>query len=165
MRESWKKIEGVVGYEVSNRGRVRSFWLNRYLKDSPQKVLNPVIGNHGYFYVRLNGAVKLVHRLVLTAFRGKSKLYGCHNDGNKLNNVLSNLRWDTQAGNMKDRERHGTKWIGNKNPLAKLSMDLAQKIREEHKLGNISGRALARKYGVTEGTIRPLLAGKTWGDY
>jgi hypothetical protein len=50
----------------------------------------------------------LVHRVVLTAFRGPCPIgmEGCHADDNPLNNDLSNLRWDTPHGNAQDRVRN-----------------------------------------------------------
>jgi len=33
---------------------------------------------------------------------------GCHNNGDKDNNRLSNLRWDTPSSNSLDLVRHGT---------------------------------------------------------
>lgn len=50
----------------------------------------------------------MLHDLVLAAFHGpKPKgLQACHNDGDKLNNHFSNLRYDTCQANIDDRERH-----------------------------------------------------------
>ena len=40
---------------------------------------------------------RLVHRLVLETFVGAAPagMEGCHNDGNRFNKRLENLRWDT----------------------------------------------------------------------
>ena len=39
----------------------------------------------------------------------------CHNDGNKHNNKLSNLRWDTATANQLDKNKHGTSNKGTKH--------------------------------------------------
>jgi len=33
---------------------------------------------------------------------------GCHNDGDRSNNCVENLRWDTRLGNCQDIIAHGT---------------------------------------------------------
>lgn len=35
-------------------------------------------------------------------------MLGCHGDGNKRNNQLWNLRWDTHQANMDDAKKHRT---------------------------------------------------------
>ena len=51
-----------------------------------------------------------MHRLVLGAFAGPPPegMEGCHEDNDKTNNRLDNLRWDTRPGNHSDKARHGT---------------------------------------------------------
>lgn len=50
-----------------------------------------------------------VHRLVLMAFVGPGDgLDGCHNNGDRMDNRLENLRWGTRADNIRDQVRHGT---------------------------------------------------------
>jgi HNH endonuclease len=46
--------------------------------------------------------LRYVHRLVLTAFRGRpaAHLQGHHGDGAKGHNTLDNLAWVTPAGNV-----------------------------------------------------------------
>ena len=86
---------------VSSSGLVRR---------SNGKIIKSHQNNFGYHRVFINGAIYLVHRLVLLAFVGEpqDKYVGCHNDGDKMNNDISNLRWDTQSGNLRDRVAHGT---------------------------------------------------------
>jgi len=58
-----------------------------------------------------------VHRLVLLAFWGQP-LPGeeaCHNNGDRTDNRLENLRWDRHGSNMDDAVAHGTHWAPNAN--------------------------------------------------
>ncbi|WP_082971209.1 HNH endonuclease signature motif containing protein [Mycobacterium sp. 852002-51971_SCH5477799-a] len=57
-----------------------------------------------------------VHRLVLEAFVGPapSGTFGCHLDGDPANNRLNNLRWDTQANNLRDVVSHGRHHSSNR---------------------------------------------------
>ena len=90
-------------YEVSNLGEVRNKLTGRVLKLFPN--------NHGYLRVRLVKDKKAfgtsIHRLVLMSFcpvDGMEGLEVDHIDGDKSNNVLSNLRWVTHEENMKNQE-------------------------------------------------------------
>lgn len=105
--EIWREVpeyEGV--YEVSNLGRVRRVETQRVLKGKTLR--------NGYREVTLsregNPRFFLIHRLVMLAFKGAppEKHEVCHNDGNKENNRLDNLRYDTHSNNAKDRIKHGT---------------------------------------------------------
>ena len=101
--ETWRAVPGYEGrYEVSDHGRVRSLLRG---------LMHPWHG-FGYPMVRLyDGAYKnmRVHRLVLMAFVGPCPegMEACHNDGDRANARLSNLRWDTHAANIEDRKGHG----------------------------------------------------------
>ncbi|PBC38528.1 hypothetical protein CJ179_38685 [Rhodococcus sp. ACS1] len=120
MIEIWKPVVDFEGlYEVSVNGRVRS--LDREVVRSDGKTLairgqmiTPWINEGGYLRVNLADGGKRVkpklHRLVLAAFVGPCPegMEGCHDDGNPLNNVLSNLFWGTHSRNIQDQVRHGT---------------------------------------------------------
>jgi len=53
----------------------------------------------------------------------------CHNDGDKLNNSLKNLRWDSHLNNNRDRLKHGTYKTGTEHHFSKFSESLVQKIK------------------------------------
>src|SRR5690606_19157042 len=120
--EEWLPIRDYVGYEVSNFGRVRSFWGaggegkgRRGLTDKP-KLIGGYIQASGHHQVAIYmpGALKPdrfgVHVLVLEAFVGPRPEGHecCHNDGDPGNNHVDNLRWDTPGNNQRDTLSHGT---------------------------------------------------------
>lgn len=99
MNELWKDIIGYEGiYKVSSFGNVYSCRMEGELK---QKTTNS-----GYLSVILQGADKpkefLVHRLVATAFINNDRPDATdvnHIDGNKKNNLATNLEWFTKLEN------------------------------------------------------------------
>lgn len=124
--EIWRQIPGWEGYyEVSNLGHVRSMDRivstsrgNRFYKG---KILNSGTNRHGYPLVALSMPgkpcqSKKIHRLVLLAFCGPCPdgMEACHNNGNRADARLENLRWDTPSNNHLDKRRHGTDHQVNK---------------------------------------------------
>ena len=75
------------------------------------KILKPSLKD-GYPYVTLfqnnKRYYKSIHRLILETFRGKcpEEMEACHNNGNKLDNNITNLRWDTHKNNCADRKKY-----------------------------------------------------------
>ena len=119
MEEIWKDIEGYEGlYQVSNYGRIKSLRKNNYLK------LNEV---KGYLYAHLYKEAKRkahrVNRLVAEAFikNSENKPQVNHIDGNKQNNKVDNLEWNTISENLTHAINTGLKKAskGSKNPLSK----------------------------------------------
>lgn len=122
--EQWRPVVGYEGlYEVSDHGRVRS--LDRITRTGNgdrlyrSRFLEGYI-SLGYRRVALTRGGKsvhyLVHRLVLEAFVGPCPdgMEGCHNNGDRADARLSNLRWDTRLANIRDKFEHGTDWQTNK---------------------------------------------------
>lgn len=123
---NWRPVDGWEGYyEVSDLGEVRSVTRTVTVRGGTKrtykgKTLSHGINRHGYPVVVLSkpGQQKTakVHRLVLTAFRGPCPdgMEGCHNNGQRDDARLENLRWDTPSNNQYDRRKHGTDFQVNK---------------------------------------------------
>lgn len=99
--EKWKPVLGYEGlYEVSDLGRVRSFWYSR-----TGKVLSPGLKNNGYYSVTLSKEGKKktfsVHGLVYTSFNGPlpDGMTIDHINGDKRDNRLENLQLLTRGDN------------------------------------------------------------------
>lgn len=119
MKEEWRDIDGYPGYQVSNRGNVRSFWqkkkrfgswggTERKMVDTPMEISQSDDGN-GYLKVYLQNnerrTCKKVHRLVAEAFipkeEGKDTVDHIRSGpAGKLNNCVENLRWLSRRENI-----------------------------------------------------------------
>lgn len=107
MIEEWKNIKGFEKrYQVSTKGRVRRFYVDKngelcyYIKKNTKDK------NNGYLHVMMiddNGSyhAKTVHRLVAQAFIPNPENKPCvdHIDTEKENNCVENLRWVTHKEN------------------------------------------------------------------
>jgi hypothetical protein len=119
----------------------------------------------GYMRVRLSSGGQRqrlsVHRLVALAFLGEppsSQHQVAHNDGDRQNNRLNNLRWATGAENLADRERHGTELKGGRNGRAKLTeQDVAAILASP-----VSDAILGREFGVSGTQINRIRKGESW---
>lgn len=170
--ENWKSIKGYEGmYEVSDLGNVRS--LDRIVKcNTGQRLLRGVtlrqkLHRDGYMCVFLSRNKKqicpMVHKLVLEAFVGKRPIgmQGCHKNGIKTDNRLSNLRWDTPKENHNDKRRHGTMARGSKVNTNKLTPEQVMAIREKRNDGKTL-QELAEEYGISNNAVSHIVLGKNW---
>lgn len=105
MTEIWKPIRGYEGlYDISNKGRVRSYKNGKWGLCENPKVLVGYKGKH-YLTVILCKEEKktfTIHSLVADAFipNPENKREVNHIDGNKLNNDVTNLEWVSHKENM-----------------------------------------------------------------
>lgn len=170
MNEIWKQLPDYPRYQVSNLGRVRSFATSSTINRASETshLLKQVYDKGcGYYRVRVHSALgnkfEFVHTLVLCSFVGDRPdgMQACHNDGDKLNNHLDNLRWDTVKNNHLDKVRHGTLYRGDRHHLTKFTEDDIRNIRARAVSGEIH-RLIAADYGVTRPTISYIVKGYTW---
>jgi hypothetical protein len=177
--EQWKDIPGFPGYQVSDHGRVRSFWKlgnNRNnspntISQEPQRIIKANPHSNTYPSVGLsNNKIKYIHRihlLVLNVFNGPCPpgMEACHNDGNKHNNYLNNLRWDTHINNLLDTIKHGTNIRHNPkgilNGRAKLTEKQVILIRQMAEQGT-RGLHLSSIFGVHSTTIYNIIHRRLW---
>lgn len=161
--EEWKEIEGFEEYHISNLGRVKSF--KRYTEG---KIMSLNMTKQGYYHVIFysNKILKgmKVHRLVASAFipNPENKPQVNHIDGNKYNNVVSNLEWSTASENQFHAIELGlsTSSKGNKHGRSKLTEELVIDILERGKWS--SYETIAKSYGVDRKTIEDILKRKKW---
>jgi hypothetical protein len=154
MEEIWKEIPNSK-YLISSEGRIRTL----YRKGTPLIWFGK--NNSGYYNIVLiiDGKKKhnYVHRLVASAFLENP--YNLsevnHLDGNKTNNLVSNLEWINRKGNKKHAFNTGIT-----RGLAKLTYEDAQNIRKEDP--DIKDEDLAKKYGVGFLTIYRVRKNISW---
>lgn len=185
MKEIFVDIVGYEGlYSVSNLGMIYSHkkykHCGKFLKQHKRK--------DGYLEVGLYKNKKRktfsVHRLVGEAFvvnaSGKPEIN--HKDGDKSNNMHTNLEWVTSSENQVHAIKNGLQTFsekhravaaetcrknGKKNKgkpnlkLRKLTMGDALSIRRLH-VDGVSMRKLAEKFNVDKGTISSIVKGERY---
>jgi hypothetical protein len=169
--EVWADVPGYEGeYQVSSLGRVRSLlrrrWNGRGWRNVPGRLLGLKPGRYpavSLCRTREDQRTVNVHTLVLTAFVGPPPpgMECCHEDGDKWNCRLSNLRWDTPTGNHRDRVRHGVSNRGERSGSAKLTREQVTVIRAQSAAG-VPRRELATAFGVSPSLVSMIATGKRW---
>jgi hypothetical protein len=106
----WKPIllkDNIVIYSVSNEGQVKRHACTVLQKDGKcltvrERILKTFDDDRGYPQVDINRKTLSVHRLVALAFipNPDDKPTVNHKDGNKKNNDMSNLEWNTHYENV-----------------------------------------------------------------
>lgn len=99
--DTWLAIPGLNGYLASDSGEVKNAATGQKIGSTTK---------YGYRDIQIEKKHYFVHRLVMLAFIGPvpEGLEVCHEDGNRQNNRLSNLRYDTSSNNTLDSVAHGT---------------------------------------------------------
>jgi len=159
-----KTIFGFPNYAISKNGRI---WSSRRVR---------IIGGWKHLSLCGSGYLKvslwkdriektaLVHRLVLETYVGPcpNGMEACHNNGNRIDNRLENLRWDTRSNNHQDKKKHGTFLEGNKSPLAKLTEQDIRLIFNAYHDGAYFQYELADMFGVGQTEIHRIVTKKRW---
>lgn len=174
--EKWLPVVGYEDlYEVSSLGRVKS--LDRVVEHSSkgkQLVRGRVMritttSKYPRVMLSKNGITKQhsVHRLVAEAYLSNpnNKPAVNHKDGNKNNNVVSNLEWSTYSENIRHSFANGLSKVasGEKSHAAKLSLSDVFDIRCRAAKGEMK-KNLAYEFGVSKGNITAIVQGKSWRE-
>jgi len=166
MTETWIPVVGYeANYEVSSLGRVRS--VERTVSNGVglrrvrSRVLEQWHRPDGRLSVNLSlenrQRTTLVHHLVLEAFVGgrPENMEGCHNNGNPIDNRITNLRWDTHAANIADAVQHGTHPGTRKTHCKRGHLLAAPNLKPaDAEKGRRSCLACAREYAHARGQLR-----------
>lgn len=178
--EFWKPIAGFPVYDVSSKGRVRS-WLVRdhaphpktgtgcwYVKGTKPKELKQGTHRQGYkiaYLYRQDGTryEAPVHRLVATAFidNPEKKSQVNHLCGIKSDNRQNALVWATPTEDWEHARTIGLRKIGSCN--MKLGREKASEIKKRVAAGQ-NHRLIALDYGVSRQTVTDIGAGRVYKD-
>jgi len=167
-------ISGFDGYLVSDDGRVMtckvqnsgvtryySFW--RELKaHAHQKNRYITVGLHDRHSPHKT-YLRRVHRLMLETFVGPcpAGMESSHINGNRSDNRLANLCWESHSDNLDRKRQHGTSLNGERKPNAKLNPIQVQEIMLARKRGQTID-SLAIQYSVARVTIYKIVYRKSW---
>ena len=147
---TWKQHPILTEYEVSDTGEVRrgTRVLKSHIKDGRYRIIRL---RHEGRYV-----TKHIHRLVLETFcEIEDDLVCLHLDNNCTNNCLANLRWGTQAENLKQARDEGRARLDT--TTSKLTDVQAAYIKSS----KLAYKILAAIFGVHLNTIKRIRNGHT----
>lgn len=170
--EIWRDVVGYEGlYRISSHGRV-SATRRQGSKGGLKKT--HVSTTDGYIYVNLYSQSAdrdywrvAVHILVARAFLGEppEDHEVSHEDGDRRNPKLENLKYRTRKDNIALAKIHGTCLLGENTNSAVLTGAQVIEIKQIKAVPRdpvLGYSAIARDYGVDPETIACIFKGKTW---
>lgn len=159
MEEKWKDIIGFEGlYQISNLGRIKSLYKNIIRK--PQE------GKNGYLFFTVHKNKKIynmsVHREVAKHFlEYKENMEVNHIDGNKKNNIVTNLEWVTKSENQRHAVETGLRKTGDFVNTFNMKPVLCYKASDNSFVGEFdSTKRAALTLGLDPSTITKILKNK-----
>lgn len=155
-------------YCVSNYGRVVNSHTNRILKQQIS-----VSGYPEVMFCLDNAKLKLmrVHRIEMLTFNpvpNSDELQVNHIDGNKQNNIITNLEWVSPSENIKHAYNTGLATpnvqYGEANHFAKITKDQAVQICYMLQEDNYTMDQIAQLVGTTYGIVKAIKYGECWQE-
>ena len=165
-----KAITGWPGYLVSEDGMVFTTKRTGLCKEPRPPKLMKLSSSNGYLRVKLRAPgkqqQKLVHRLVLETFVGPcpENCEASHLNGDRTDNRLENLAWETRQRNTDRRKEHGVSYVGENNPNVKLTDSQVREIRRRYSLGDVSQTTLGVEFGVNQTMISHIIRRTCWTE-
>lgn len=170
----WKPVPGLTGVSASEDGRIRVLSYQTLIRQSfwrtiPERITFGGLGNHGYMEIRIQQDTRsmlyLIHRLIALTFipNPMNKPEVNHKDGNKTNNMTSNLEWTTESEQRLHAYRLGLqpRPLGSRSTTAILCESDIPDIRKRLEVGE-SQLLIAIDYGVNRSVIGDIKLGRTW---
>jgi hypothetical protein len=156
----WKTVPGFRKYEAHPNGSIRHKGFRRNLRGSVNK--------WGYRHATLmqdDSGLKTVrwNRIVLITFKGPPPpgKESSHINGNRLDNRLRNLKWETRKRNHARKVEHGTSQVGERNGNTRMTCEKVMQLRAMRKEGS-TYKDLANKFEIAIGTVSQIVTRKTW---
>lgn len=169
--EIWLPVVGYEGlYEISNLGRLKACKKTDSKGNRREEfIMKQSVTRCGYCQVQLcKNAVKIkkyIHRLVAHAFitNHENKPQVNHIDGDKQNNCVSNLEWNSLSENYLHAYSSGLNKgkKGIKCNFVKLNEVQVIEIKELIK-EMVKDYIIAQKYGVSRTCIHDIRTNKRW---
>jgi len=149
-------------YSVSSNGRI--------MNNKTKHILAALKSEAGYRFFKLSYKGKVsgfyAHRLLALAFIPNPESKPCvnHKDGDRANNSLENLEWNTSGENA----RHSVKRLGmsrfqgENNFASKLAEAEVKEIRAWWKTGDVTQASIAAQWGISFQHVSDIVNGKRW---
>ncbi len=166
-----KDIKGFEGlYAITRDGRVWSYPRMNcpFAQLRTGRWLNGSILKNGYlvYHLRIGGKhfYRTAHRLVAQTYISNYKKYKTVNHKNciKTDNRVENLEWCSIQENLKHRDKNGLLPVGEKHHKSYLTQAQVKEMRALYCGGYRKVSKIAKFYNAPRGTIKSILAGKTW---
>lgn len=173
--EIWKIIPNSV-HKISNLGRLKSISykkfhnINKTYFQTKEKLLKPSNNNSKKYrrfcihYLNNTKCYESIHRLVAQAFipNPENKPQVNHKDGNKENNVWTNLEWVTNQENNEHKFQILKIFpkIPKKNRSRKLTEEQVKEI--PNLLKTMNQKEIAKYFNVGHTTIIEITRGRSW---
>lgn len=170
--EKWKPISGYEDlYAISNLGRVKSLPKSR---SSVNILKQQNLRGYRRICLRKNGKPKSlqVHRLVLETFAGACPIgfEASHLNGNRADNRISNLVWESRKQNHLRKHEHGTAQNGERHSQCKLKESQIKEIFQAYKGWPVAGKNrrfgfadwVSKKYKIHIDYVYLIIRGRTW---
>ena len=171
MSEEWIPFISNRNYEISNWGRIRTYYRlgGGGFAQRSHCIMKTQVSRYGYEMVMLKVGNKYknmtIHRLVATHFLepNTEKTIVNHKDGNKLNNNLSNLEWCTYSENTRHSYANGTSKgrKGEKHHLNKIKEEDVREIFRLRETG-MTHKEISLEFNLSRQHVGSILNRERW---